>query len=173
MNSRSDSGNDRPWYRHFWVWFLMVPPAATVIFWATILWTTAASPSLVVDDYSKIGLTYQERRDRDRSAARLGLSARFHAVRDSGGVTLVLDGPEPPPGRLRLLLAHPAEAARDIEVTLERDAGGVYRADLGRALAAGRHVEITPPGRDWRLTGRLASGQSELVLAPPDDDGES
>lgn len=173
MCTRGDSRDARPWYRHFWVWFLFIPPAATVIFWAVILWTTAASPSLVVDDYAKIGLTYQEQRDRDRAAARLGLSARFHAVRDTGGMTLVLNGPDPPPGRLRLLLAHPAEASRDMEVMLERGAGGVYRADLGRALVAGRYLEITPPGRAWRLTGRLSPGQSELVLVPPDNAGES
>lgn len=167
MSSSREPADTRPWYRHFWVWFLIVPPAATVIFWTTILLTTSASPSLVVDDYSKIGLTYREQRDRDLEAARMGLSARFHAVRESGGLTLVLMGPDRPPERLEMLLAHPAEAARDIRVTLRRDTGGIYRAGLGRTLEAGRRVEITPPGGAWRLAGRLSPGQSEAVLAPP------
>ena len=172
MNDRQDN-TERPWYRHFWVWFLMVPPAATVIFWVTVIWTTAASPSLVVDDYSKIGLTYREQRDRDLAARRLGLSARFHAVRDTGGVTLVLNGLESAPPRMRLLLAHPTEASRDIEVSLERDAAGIYRGDLGHSLEAGRRIELTPPDGGWRLTGRITSGQSETEMQPPGGSGES
>lgn len=167
MNTRDASGDERPWYRHIWVWLLMVPPAATVVFWIVVIWTTAASPSLVVDDYSKIGLTYEQQRERDLTAARLGVSARLHALRETGGLTLVLRGLERPPARLELLLAHPAEAARDIRVTLERDGAGVYRSDLGRQLLAGRRVEVTPPGGAWRLTGRLTPGQSEVALAAP------
>lgn len=171
MNESNDN-TGLPWYRHFWVWFLMVPPAATVIFWTAVIWTTAASPSLVVDDYSRIGLTYREQRDRALAARRLGLSARFHAVRDAGGLTLVLNGLDAAPSRMRLLLAHPTEASRDIEVSLERDTAGVYRAQLDHTLEAGRRIELTPPGGEWRLTGRITAGQSETELRPPVSAGD-
>lgn len=168
--SDSDDSAPRPWYRHFWVWFLMVPPAATVLFWVTVIWTTAASPSLVVDDYSKIGVTYRQQRDRDQAAARIGVSARFHAVRDTGGITLALAGLDDPPPRLDLLLAHPTEASRDIKTVLERTDAGIYRARLGHALDAGRRIEVSPPGGGWRLSGRITAGQSELELVAPDRD---
>lgn len=173
MSESRDPNGARPWYRHFWVWFLMVPPAATVIFWITVIWTTAATPSLVVDDYSKIGLTYREQRDRDLAAASLGISARFHAVRDTGGVTLYLGGLDSPPDRLRVLLIHPTEAARDLRVSVERGASGIYSGNLGRSLDAARRIEITPPDGSWRLAGRITPGQSEAVLAPPGKAGDS
>ncbi len=112
MDNHENSAEARPWYRYGWVWLLMVPPAATVVFWAIVLGTAARPPSLVVDDYARIGTTYQQQRDRDLAAAGLGLTARFHAVRDTGALSLVLIGLQAPPERLELLLAHPAEAAR-------------------------------------------------------------
>ncbi|MDZ7828655.1 MAG: FixH family protein [Halofilum sp. (in: g-proteobacteria)] len=68
----------QPWYRHPWVWALFVPPVAAIVFWTVIITVFAGPPSLVVDDYAKIGLSYQQERDRDAAAADLGVQ-RAHA----------------------------------------------------------------------------------------------
>lgn len=165
----TDDTTDRPWYRHFWVWFLVVPPAATVIFWSVILATTAASPSLVVDDYSKVGLAYEQQQARDAAAARRGLSGRVHVEREAGAATVVVTGLEPAPDRLRLTLAHPTEAARDRRAVLRREGSGIYRGDLGGAVATRRYVEIRPIEGDWRLGGELPAHRTDLELSPPPD----
>ena len=159
----------RPWYRHFWVWFLMLPPAATVIFWAVILATTAASPSLVVDDYAKVGLIYEERQARDAAAAQRGLDGRLHLVREAGRATVVVRGLDRAPDRLRLTLAHPTEAQRDRTTVLRREGSGIYRGDLGGATRNRRYVEIRPLAGDWRLGGELLAHENELDLRPPRD----
>lgn len=164
----SEEATSRPWYRHFWVWFLAVPPAATVIFWAFVLTTTASAPSLVVDDYSQIGLTYAQEKARDRAAAERGVRARLHLVRDAGTVTVALQGLEPAPDRLDLRLAHPTEARRDLATTMKRIGSGIYRGDLGSPADGRRYVQIRPADGDWRLGGELLAGRDELELAPPE-----
>lgn len=166
------TGDSRPWYRHFWVWFLMVPPAATVIFWAVILATTATAPSLVVDDYAKMGLVYEQQQARDAAAARRGLAGRIHVAREAGTATVVITGLEQAPDRLRLTLAHPTEAEHDRRAVLRREGAGIYRGDLGGAAPNRRYVEIRPVDGDWRLGGELAANRSDLDLRPPRDVAE-
>jgi hypothetical protein len=164
VTEREDS---RPWYRHFWVWFLMVPPAATVVFWAVILATTAASPALVVDDHSKVGLAYEQQQARDAVAARRGLAGRVHVARDEGTVTVVLTGVQQAPDRLRLTLAHPTEAGRDRHAILRREGSALYRGRLDGPAPNRRYVEIHPVAGDWRLAGELPAHRSDLGLSPP------
>lgn len=159
---------DRPWYRHFWVWFLIAPPAATVIFWAVILTTMASPPSLVVDDYGKIGLAYEEEQTRDAAARELGVTGRLDVRREGGRVTVALVGLDEPPQRLRVTLAHPTEAARDRTATLERTAGGLYRGELGGAAPGRRYVTLLPDDGGWRLAGELLASRTDMSLEPPE-----
>jgi hypothetical protein len=157
---------ERPWYRHFWVWFLVIPPAATVIFWAVVLTTAASPPALVVDDYARIGLTYEQEQARDRRAAELGVTARLHVSRQEGGVTIALAGLDVPPDRLELRLAHPTDASLDRRSMLTRTGTGIYRGRLGGAVSGRRYVQIEPPGAAWRLGGELAAARNDLALEP-------
>lgn len=159
---------DRPWYRHFWVWFLIAPPAATVIFWAVILTTMASPPSLVVDDYGKIGLAYEDEQARDAAARELGVTGRLDVRREGGRVTVALVGLDDPPQRLRVTLAHPTEAARDRTATLERNGGGLYRGELGGAAPGRRYVTLLPDDGGWRLAGELSASRTDMSLEPPE-----
>lgn len=159
----------RPWYRHVWPWLLMLPPAASVAFWAIILATMASPPSLVVDDYAKIGLTYTEDRSRAAAAREQGVTARLQADRAGGHISLALTHGGNAPERLSLTLAHALDAARDRSVVLERNAAGVYHGELGGPFSGERRVALEPEDGRWRLTGRLAPDAESLALAPEDD----
>lgn len=159
---------DRPWYRHFWVWFLIAPPAATVIFWTVILTTMASPPSLVVDDYGKIGLAYEDEQARDAAARELGVTGRLDVRRERGRVTVALIGLDDPPQQLELTLAHPTEAARDRTATLERTGGGLYRGELGAAAPGRRYVTLLPGDGRWRLAGELLAHRTDISLQPPE-----
>jgi hypothetical protein len=41
---------DRPWYRHFWVWFMLAPLIATVLASIVTLLLAGSPPELVVAD---------------------------------------------------------------------------------------------------------------------------
>lgn len=170
MSQPQAATDDRPWYRYPWPWLLMIPPAASIVFWVSVVTTMAGPPSLVVDDYAKIGLVYAEERSRDRRAAELGVVARLHWVRDTGSVTLAVTELDDPPERMALLLAHPTRQRSDLRTVVRRDSAGVYRGRLpsdAPTPRGRRYVQLAPVGTDagdWRLTGELAADQSELTL---------
>jgi hypothetical protein len=42
-------GDDAPWYRHFWVWFVLAPLIAAVVASFVTLYLAGAPPELVED----------------------------------------------------------------------------------------------------------------------------
>jgi hypothetical protein len=120
----------------------------------------------VVDDYSKIGLTYKKDVERAETAARLGVTGRLHVTRDDGHVTVVLQGLEKTPKRLQLTFVHPAEARRDVHMDLVRDDTGIYRGDTKTSTAGRWYVRLQPPDGNWRLTAELPANRNDLTLAP-------
>lgn len=151
----------RPWYRHPWPWLLMIPPAATVIFWAVILTTLVEAPSMVVDDYAKIGRAFQQSTEREDRAAALGVRADVTVA--DGAVSVTLAGSDP--DALVLTLAHPTDDDRDQRILLSRTAGGEWHGPASTPLGR-RHVQIEPSGGEWRLTATLQAGASGLQLMP-------
>lgn len=162
-----DMPQSRPWYKEPWLWFLAVPPLATVVFWTVILTTTAERPSMVMDDYSKAGLAMEQTRARDAAASQLGVAGRLHVQREPGRVAVALTGLEDQPRQLTLRLAHPTDARQDVIVELNRDGAGLYRADIRQLAAGKRYVQVEPLSRNWRLAGELSRGGEELELRPP------
>ncbi|HKJ94565.1 MAG TPA: FixH family protein, partial [Gammaproteobacteria bacterium] len=146
--------DNRPWYRSPWPWLLMLPPFVTVVFWVVVLSTITHPPSLVVDDYSKIGLAYQKEEARNEAAAALGLTGRLQVQRDTGRISLVLRDPQAAPATLALALVHPTDSHRDLHIDLVRDpATGVYTGSSDVRIADRRYVHLTPPDGSWRLAG--------------------
>lgn len=155
---------ERPWYRHFWLWFMLIPLIGSVIAGFVTLYLAGAPPTLVVDDFGKIAMAVELDQQRDRHAAELGLSARLEfrpqPADDAQAVSLSLSGSTP--DRLTLELIHPTLAQMDQQVLLTHNAG-VY---TGRVLRgdARFHVLVSDETKTWRLTGMLAAGQNVLDL---------
>ena len=50
-NPNRSPGQGEPWYRHFWVWFIIALPASAVIAGIYTLWLAVSNPDhLVVDE---------------------------------------------------------------------------------------------------------------------------
>ena len=142
----------KPWYRHFWPWFLITLPATVVV---AGLWTayiaSRHADDLVVDEYYKDGLAINVQLAKKQRASELGLSARLHISGDI--VTVELSGPVRDSG-LRLLLSHPLEADRDFSVPLVRVGKGLYRGSLNQEVIPHWHWILQGLRRDdWRLDG--------------------
>jgi len=155
---------ERPWYRHFWVWFTLVPLIGTVIAGFVTLYLAGAPPALVVDDFGKIAMAIELDRQRDQHAARLGVGARLELRPQPAdrkqAVSISLTGAAP--DKLNLQLIHPTLEHMDQRVVLLRD-GDVYTGSVIRADAR-LHVLISDEQGSWRLTGILAAGQDGLDL---------
>lgn len=160
---------DKPWYRHFWVWFVLAPLVATLLASALTAYLAGAPPALVVDEFVPVALAVERDQARDRRAAALGLRAHldFGTRRADGqALSVTLAGAAPP--SLHLALVHPTLATRDQAVTLERH-GTTYTGRIPRAdtrlyvqLGAGTGAD------EWRLTGVLEPGEDRLELAADD-----
>ncbi|MEZ5563250.1 MAG: FixH family protein [Gammaproteobacteria bacterium] len=155
---------ERPWYRHFWVWFMLVPLIGSVIAGFVTLYLAGAPPALVVDDFGKIAMAVELDQQRDQRAAELGLGARLalspQAAGSSQAVSISLSGAAPE--RLRLDLIHPTLEQMDQHVLLKRSAGG-YTGTVTHADTR-LHVLISDEQGTWRLAGILAPGQTAVDL---------
>lgn len=158
----------RPWYRQFWPWFLIALPLSAVL---ASLWTISVavrSPNaLVVDDYGKIGIATEQKKQRDDLAATLQLEADLSVHRESGTdvvFMLSLTGNyKTSPDTLALTLTHPTLQIHDRSVELRRIGTG-YEGST-RPLQPGRYyVQVEPPDGSWRLTGEISSVTLDLKL---------
>lgn len=179
----------RPWYRHGWFWLIMIPPAWGVFAGLTLAYLALSTPNpLVVDDYSRIGRHTEARMERDREAARLGLSGEVViAAAGAGSGAAPADGaavPEAVVGRevrvvleagrgaipptLTLTLLHPTRDALDRTVSLHYD-GEAWTTRIDDFAPSRYYLQLEPPGREWRLKGELGARDAPVKLEPPRD----
>lgn len=155
---------ERPWYRHFWVWFTLTPLIGSVIAGFVTLYLAGAPPALVVDDFGRLAMAVELDQQRDRHAAELGVGARLELQLQAAGrgqaVSISLTGAAPE--RLRLELIHPTLEQMDQRVLLRRN-DGAYTGSVVRADTR-LHVLISDEQASWRLTGILAAGEDRLDL---------
>lgn len=164
--SAPEDGRDpEPWYRQFWPWFLIALPTSVVIASMVTIWLAVSRPNpMVVDDYSRIARSIEQRRERDLAAAALGVGAEIRLIADADLVVVRLTPATVEPESLQLRLSHPLVEERDRIVQLIRSPEG-WSGNL--ESPAGRwYVQLYPGDLAWRLSGEL-DGERVLVLAPP------
>jgi uncharacterized protein len=154
-----------PWYRDRWPWILMSGPATVIVAGAfTTFLAVRSADGLVADDYYKRGLTINQTLARAERGRRLGLSASAAFSREA--VRVRLAGPVRD-GALRLTLAHPTVAGRDLRVELRR-AGepGLYEGALPAGAAAPRRLVLEDAAGVWRLSGTWNGLAGAAALVP-------
>ena len=150
-------GDDKPWYRQFWPWFVILIPALTVVAGITTVFIAMDAPSgMVVDDYYKQGLAINRDLARSERARELGLTARVsHDPEVDVLIIELLGSAGANPGFLNLHLSHPTLPDRDQQLSLVIGPDGRYRSPLNGLLEANWHLEITSPDDQWRMVGRM------------------
>lgn len=159
------AGPARPWYREPLMWFVVAVPALTVAGGlVTLVLATLGRDAVVRDDYRREGLAIYADPARDQAAmaagARATLSFDAGARRLRAAVSLERGAL---PGSLLVLLSHATRAEFDRMIALTPVDGG-YQGEFD-PLPGGRwHVEVTPPGRGWRLRGEFTGTPGQLEL---------
>ena len=162
---RLPSGSQtEPWYRQPWPWILMAGPAMVVVagFYTLYLAIIHADP-LVIDNYYKEGLAINQVMARDHLAAQRGYRAVLMLNPQRTLVRVQLTGIELPPS-VRVHLVHPANAELDREVVAVQIGDGLYQSSVQMVPAARWNVELTDPGRSWRLTADWRPATDTVVL---------
>ena len=161
----------QPWYRQFWPWFLIALPAAAVCASLYTLYLAASNaPSLVVDDYARIGLANKRNYQLDQRARDLALQANLTI---GEGATPVLSLSlsrklSEMPESLVLALAHPTLAELDQRIMLQAT-GDTYEGVLPERQAR-YYIRLEPADSQWRLSGVMYPGSDSVTLLPRDQD---
>jgi hypothetical protein len=146
-----------PWYRQFWPWFLIaLPTVAVVASFASLAVALRNADSLVRNDWSIAGdrinatLALEDEAVRRRITAEIRLDEPSRAlhVRLAGGT---LDDS----AAVRLVLRHPADATRDVALTLAPRGNGLYTAAIDRELAGDWYATLSASDGTWIVTRRL------------------
>ncbi len=159
MQAHISSEDERPWFRQFWPWFLILLPASVVIAGVSMVFIAAeGADDLVADEYYKRGLEINRELAREENAERLGISAGLQIAGDS--ITVLTRGPVSS-AQLLLELSHPMEADRDFQVMLLESTPGEYRGRLQDGAAPRWHWTLSPQSDDesWQLSGVLGSAE--------------
>ncbi len=153
----------RPWYKEFWVWFILGILGMSVILGTSMLViATRNPPGLISDNYYDVGKGINTSLERENLAVRLQLKASLQLDNEKGTASLQLKGFSNPP-QLVLNLISPTQPERDRRVVLQAQADGSYAGNLLDAVEGRRFVEVIGQegGQDWRLfeEKQLVSGQ--------------
>jgi len=154
-NPSGTNGDTAPWYRHFYVWLLIIFPVVSVIGGIVILVLAIRTyDGLVVDDYYKHGLEINQTFERDHAADRRDLSASLQIENDNPSFRVILRGNESfrQPAFISVSFLHSTRGGLDKAATLHKLAGDVYEGVLPD-LAPGTW-NILIEAQDWRLLKR-------------------
>ena len=147
----------KPWYQHFWPWFLIGLPLAAVLAGVATLFIAMDDPdSLVVGDYYKQGLAINRTLAREQAARSLGLTGRMRIDVASGDVTVGLRANQAVGTKtLRLKLFHATRDKHDVQIVLNAVGEGRYAGNLEKPLRLGAWtVNVEPEDQSWRISGR-------------------
>ena len=168
MNQDSSLQDDKPWYRHFWVWVVILLPASSVVGGiTTLIIAVNNADERVVDDWYKDGRGINKSRAEEKRADELGLTATLNN-RDGRAVLFFEKTDTVSAPSLKLALRHPTQSKRDQVLRLVREAPGRYSAPVG--LPTGPWVaSLEPEPGDWRIRQRLdlQPGSPTTIKAAP------
>ncbi|WP_237363558.1 FixH family protein [Vibrio marisflavi] len=146
---------EKPWYKQFWPWFLIILPLIVVIWTiATVVVFSNNSVSLVTEDYYKKGKGINIDISKINVAKTLGLSVSLTSNDDSIDFKLIKGQLEHYPA-IKVLFAHRTLPNRDFSKILTSDANGNYRVPLDRELKGPWFIEISPHDDAWLIQGRV------------------
>ena len=166
------SSDQKPWYRHFWPWFvlLLLGSAVTASLY-TLFLASQGDDSLVIEAEGGTDVVTERNIAAQVEAMDRGLSANMIVDTNTGVVSIVLTSGELPgsPTTLDLWISHPTFAERDERTTVTT----AMRDESGRATWSGMLLEI-PVGKRyvvlsegdvWRLNG-VWDGEPVVRLTP-------
>lgn len=155
MNQDSSPRDNKPWYRQFWPWFLILLPASSVVGGlSTVVIAFKNADDVVVDQWYREGKAINKSLAAEKRAGELGLRA---TLRNDGGAAVLTfsDAASVEAGSMKLALRHPTLAERDQVLRLVRAAPGEYRAPV--SLPQGSWVAtLEPEPGDWRIRRRVS-----------------
>jgi len=158
----------RPWYTHFWLWFIILLPASVVVAGIiTVIIAFENADSLVADNYYKEGLAINQLIARDKAATQLLLNADLDIDELIGELHVSLTGNlSVQPEVLHMAWIHPTSKQRDFSLKLRKTISGQYLGQLEDQISGRWYLEISAlEPTPWRLKTEVdVDKQSRIIL---------
>ncbi|MBY6205023.1 FixH family protein [Halomonas denitrificans] len=162
------SAESSPWYRQFWPWFILAILGWGVVSASITLAVAVRNPPhMMTGDYARLGKALVDTHQRADRAAALGLVGELTLAAGEVAVSLPAEGAAALGDSLLLLVQHPTDAARDLQVVLRR-AGEVRYAAPARDWPARGRLIVSNLDQDWWISSdyRLAGDELAVRLEP-------
>ncbi len=151
-----DSQQVLPWYKEYYVWFIIFFPLLAVIGGiVTTILAVQSNDGLVVDDYYKQGLEINRTLERDQIALDYNLDAdiQFDQELEEVSIEMTSTSGFVYPKNLSVTFLHATRSGLDEEVNMLLTQENIYRGNLS-VLEAGKwyvHIQYD----NWRLIKTL------------------
>ncbi|MBQ0715278.1 FixH family protein [Paraperlucidibaca wandonensis] len=143
----------RPWYRQFWVWFIIVLPFISIMGSLYFVYTAVVNRDDVVSgDWYQDGKSINEDFARVDVARELNMHANIILDDISGEVLVSMQGNKDVqwPASLKLNLYHVTQKVRDQTLNLTAVSPGEYRGQLAKAPVGFYTLDLSTS--DWHMS---------------------
>jgi len=142
-----------PWYKQTWLWFVLTPLIAVVIYGTTFLYLAITTMDGVVkDDYYKVARGTTVDNSKSVNAISLGIKGNILIDAVTGDVRLDLSSYNDLGNSLTVDLVHPTHQKYDQSITVRSTGSeGVYAGSLQSQLTGKRYLIISDTDSTWSI----------------------
>ena len=146
-----------PWYHQKWLWFVLAPLIAVVIYASIFMYIAiTTSDGIVKDDYYKVARGTSVDNSRVMAAAQRGIEGELLVDALTGDLRIQLKSNTALPEQLTLDLVHPSHQKYDQTITLRSVNGqGVYLGSLQAHIDGKRYLMLSDDSAEWLIKADL------------------
>ncbi|MGI1671001.1 MAG: FixH family protein [Neptuniibacter sp.] len=168
----TDSNNTPgPWYKQPWLWFILAPIIAVVIYGTFFLYLSIVThDGIVKNDHYKHARGQFVDTTKTDTATEMGLTATLTLDNVTGDLMLqFVTTQTEPPAFLNLSIVHPTHQQYDQEITLKNVNGSSsYLGSLKASLKGKRYLVLQDDTNSWSLRSEILPpyDQNQIQLQP-------
>lgn len=160
-----------PWYKQPWLWFILAPLIAVVIYGTFFLYLSIVThDGIVKDDMYKVARGHFVDTSRAEAARELGITGQLRLDNLTGDLSLnFISGQSERPEFLNLSIIHPTHQQYDQNITLKQVPGSnAYLGSLKTSLKGKRYLILEDDTKAWRLRAEILPpyDQNDVELLP-------
>ncbi|WP_420554174.1 FixH family protein [Neptuniibacter marinus] len=170
MNSE-DNTPIAPWYRQPWLWFILAPIIAVVIYGTSFLYLSIIThDGIVKDDMYKVARGHFVDKSHSEAAKALGVSGTLELDNATGDLMIHFRSNQTEkPKHLTLSIVHPTHQQYDQNIMLKQvPSTNSYTGSLQTSLKGKRYLILEDDSASWNLRAEIHPpyDQNSIELEP-------
>ncbi|MDP6969618.1 MAG: FixH family protein [Gammaproteobacteria bacterium] len=149
----------KPWYKQPWLWFILGPLFAVMIFATSYAYLSVVTfDGMVKGDYAKNAKSFNIDNKRLRKASELGLHGELVLDEVTGDLRLTLSASDTLSAQqLTLLVIHPTVENLDQDLLMAYRPDGSYYGTLNKNISGKRYLHLMDQEENWRMTTEVTT----------------